>query len=433
MSLNVEQTHDRTERPVATLHTTEAQDSSRVRSALMKAIRSTLMMKYFVKELKNPLLIMTRVMNQCWWTRRTWTSEFQDYHIPLGTSHKVAACATSWRRPWNQSCLVRLKNWCTMKLTTKTQYSQVQNIHVSWRSTSLRESALERLNSKLGTDSTRWKSQMSEWKLEKLSAWQMTNVMIRDETHTHRVRLLRLHSHNKSNHVRKSEITSTRKPRHYKILPSASPVHASHQCCPLTPDRSVPETWRNWQPQVTEMIVNFMAPTTFRWASEQTEAPLLFDLEITFSTHSILWEAVPTKVFLSQISVGLRLSRPYFAPLWLHDRSLRCPSSRISPQIIQSHRSPGKTQILFARIVTHIHKPSLSSCRTSKLAGNIPSFCAKVRRKREVIKEVQQEGMTVHFATLMDARHLKNLEWSRNSPQIKRRKFVSITNDGRKK
>ena len=32
-SLNVEQTHDRTGRPVATLHTAEAQDSSRVRSA----------------------------------------------------------------------------------------------------------------------------------------------------------------------------------------------------------------------------------------------------------------------------------------------------------------------------------------------------------------------------------------------------------------
>ena len=32
-SLNVDQTHDRTGRPVATLHTAEAQDSSRVRSA----------------------------------------------------------------------------------------------------------------------------------------------------------------------------------------------------------------------------------------------------------------------------------------------------------------------------------------------------------------------------------------------------------------
>ena len=62
-SLNVEQTHERTERPVATLNTAEAQDSSRD-VLLMKAQRSTLTMKYFVKEWKNPLLIMTRVMKQ---------------------------------------------------------------------------------------------------------------------------------------------------------------------------------------------------------------------------------------------------------------------------------------------------------------------------------------------------------------------------------
>ena len=62
-SLNVEQTHDRTGRPVATLHTAEAQDSSQ--SVLfMTAIRSTLMMMYFVKEWKNPLLFMTRIMNR---------------------------------------------------------------------------------------------------------------------------------------------------------------------------------------------------------------------------------------------------------------------------------------------------------------------------------------------------------------------------------
>ena len=62
-SLNVEQIHERTVRPVATLNTAEAQDSSRVRSP-HETIRLTLKMKYFVKEWKNPLLIMTRVMNQ---------------------------------------------------------------------------------------------------------------------------------------------------------------------------------------------------------------------------------------------------------------------------------------------------------------------------------------------------------------------------------
>ena len=62
-SLHVEQTHDRTGRPVATLHTAEAQAVLEY-VLLMKAKRSTLEMKYFVKEWKNPLLIMTRVMKQ---------------------------------------------------------------------------------------------------------------------------------------------------------------------------------------------------------------------------------------------------------------------------------------------------------------------------------------------------------------------------------
>ena len=34
----------------------------------------------------------------------------------------------------------------------------------------------------------------------------------------------------------------------------------------------------------------------------------------------------------------------------------------------------------------------------------------KVKSKREVIKEAQKEGRTVHFATLMDICHLKNSE-----------------------
>ena len=69
---------------------------------LMKAIRSTLTMKYFVKEWKNPLLIMTRVMNQWWWTRQTWTSEFQDYHIPLWNTRKVPAFDNWFRKSRTQ-------------------------------------------------------------------------------------------------------------------------------------------------------------------------------------------------------------------------------------------------------------------------------------------------------------------------------------------
>ena len=34
---------------------------------------------------------MARVMNQWWWTRQTWSSEFQDYHIPLWNTRKVPA------------------------------------------------------------------------------------------------------------------------------------------------------------------------------------------------------------------------------------------------------------------------------------------------------------------------------------------------------
>ena len=50
----------RTGRPVAILHTAAAQDDSRVRSSHES---STLKMKYFVEEWKNPLLFMTKITN----------------------------------------------------------------------------------------------------------------------------------------------------------------------------------------------------------------------------------------------------------------------------------------------------------------------------------------------------------------------------------
>ena len=64
----------------------------------MKAKRSTLKMKYVVKERENPLLFMTRIMNQWWWTKQTWTSEFQDYHIPLWNTRKVTAFDNWFRK-----------------------------------------------------------------------------------------------------------------------------------------------------------------------------------------------------------------------------------------------------------------------------------------------------------------------------------------------
>ena len=62
-SLNVEQIHERTVRPVAILNTVDAKDSSRVRS-LHESDTFNVEDENFVKEWKNPLLIMTRIMNQ---------------------------------------------------------------------------------------------------------------------------------------------------------------------------------------------------------------------------------------------------------------------------------------------------------------------------------------------------------------------------------
>ena len=80
---NVEHTRERTGLPVNTHDVTNV--------LLIKAKRSKLKTKNFVKERKDPLLIMTWVMTQWWWTRRTWTSESQDYHIPLWNTRKVPA------------------------------------------------------------------------------------------------------------------------------------------------------------------------------------------------------------------------------------------------------------------------------------------------------------------------------------------------------
>ena len=64
-SLNVEQTHERTGRPVATLNTADAKDSSRVRSS-HESDTFNVDDEVFRKRMENPLLIMTRVMSkQC--------------------------------------------------------------------------------------------------------------------------------------------------------------------------------------------------------------------------------------------------------------------------------------------------------------------------------------------------------------------------------
>ena len=62
--LNVEQTHDRKGRLVATLHTAEAQDSSRVRSAHESDTLNVDDDEVLRKRTEDPLLFMTRIMNQ---------------------------------------------------------------------------------------------------------------------------------------------------------------------------------------------------------------------------------------------------------------------------------------------------------------------------------------------------------------------------------
>ena len=58
-SLNVEQTHDRTGRPVSTFHTAEAQDSSRVRSA-HESDMLNVDDEVLRKRMENPLRFMTK-------------------------------------------------------------------------------------------------------------------------------------------------------------------------------------------------------------------------------------------------------------------------------------------------------------------------------------------------------------------------------------
>ena len=81
-SLNVEQTHDRTGRPVATLNTIEAQDSSRVCSALES---DTLNVDDEVLRERTERSVADHdVSHESMMVNKTdMDFEFQDYHIPL--------------------------------------------------------------------------------------------------------------------------------------------------------------------------------------------------------------------------------------------------------------------------------------------------------------------------------------------------------------
>ena len=65
----------------------------------MTAKHSPLEIKHSVRERRDPLLIMRiSVMRSCWWTRRTWTSEFQGHHILLWSNWRVPAFENWFRK-----------------------------------------------------------------------------------------------------------------------------------------------------------------------------------------------------------------------------------------------------------------------------------------------------------------------------------------------
>ena len=79
----------------------------------MKAKDSTLEIKHFVKEGRDPLLTMTvQVMSKQCWTRWTWISEFQDYHILL----------------WNMRRVQAFENWFRKLRNTQTDHALQQDL-----------------------------------------------------------------------------------------------------------------------------------------------------------------------------------------------------------------------------------------------------------------------------------------------------------------
>ena len=88
------------------------------------------------------------------------------------------------------------------------------------------------------------------------------------------------------------------------------------------------------------------------------------------SHHLVYLEKLFCTDCLSQISSGLHFNSPYWYVL-APDPKPTTAFNRILPQIAQSHKCPGSSQILCTRIVTRTTKPSLSSCRNSKRTGSV--------------------------------------------------------------
>ena len=111
--------------PTLKWHMTERGDSSSKQTQKMcqkvlkhvlfvRTVRSTLETKHFAKERWDPLLTMTiQVMWKQCWTRRTWTSKFQDYHILLWSMRRVPAFDNWFRKLRTRSTCS--STWSTTK------------------------------------------------------------------------------------------------------------------------------------------------------------------------------------------------------------------------------------------------------------------------------------------------------------------------------
>ena len=92
--------------------------------------------------------------------------------------------------------------------------------------------------------------------------------------------------------------------------------------------------------------------------------------------------------------------------IWGRLTTIQATSARDLVKYVESCSTKGKAAMCFGKTDA---KAAVGK-EWDKLQKMPAWQMTKVRSKREVIQEAQQEGRTVHFATLMDVCHLKNSE-----------------------
>ena len=195
---------------------------------------------------------------------------------------------------------------------------------------------------------------------------------------THWERLSRRCSHNTSNKTRKSQNHNNSDTTTLQNSTCHFPAHTSEHVPFLdsTPlnvsDLKKPSTTPGYRDRHT----SFMASTTFRQASEQTGAPLLFGLEISFSSFSSLLRSSTSQVVCPRSLRAFGSPVLIYAPLRSWNEAYDV-LSRVFASGLSITQKPMVPQILCTKIVTHNPKPSLPSCRTSKRMGTFPSFSAR--------------------------------------------------------